>query len=55
MTVMPRFQEMDRIGESPIRSSSAAGSMSVPGSSGRLEFSTTIGMPSRTRGIAVAG
>ena len=55
ITVIPRFQEMDRIGESPIRSSSAAGSIVVPGSSARRELSTTIGMPSRTSGIAVAG
>ena len=54
-TVMPRFQEIDRIGESPIRSSSAEGSMVVPGCSGRRELSTTIGMPARTSGIAVAG
>ena len=34
-TVMPRFQLIERIGESPSRSSSADGSMVVPGSSGR--------------------
>ena len=53
--MIPRFQEMERIGESPIRSSSADGSIVVPWRSGRAELSTTIGMPSRTSGIAVAG
>ncbi len=52
---MPRFQLIERTGESPRRSSTAVGSMMVPGSSGREELSTTMGMPARTSGWAVAG
>ena len=54
-TVMPCFHEIDRIGESPIRSSSAWGPMVVPERSGCVELRITMGMPARTSGRAVAG
>jgi len=55
MTVIPFFHEIDRIGESPRRSSSALDSIVVPPFPGRWELSTTMGMFSRTSGTAVAG
>ena len=55
ITVMPRLQEIDRIGESPIGSGLASGSMVVPGRSGWVELRITMGIPARTSGRAVAG
>ena len=55
MTVIPRLNEIERMGESPIRSSSASGSITVPVSSGRVESRTTMGIPALTSGCAVAG
>jgi hypothetical protein len=54
-TVIPCFQEIERMGESPTRSTAASGSIVVPGRSGWVEFRITIGIPARTRGSAVAG
>ena len=54
MTVIPRLNEIDRIGESPIRSEWPRLD-DGPGLVGRVELRTTIGMPARTSGCAVAG